>query len=128
MSISSSYDVIVIGAGSIGLPCAIFLAERKLKVLVIDSNVSAGQGQNKAALGGIRATHSDGAKIKACLRSIEIFSSWKENCGDDIGWRKGGYAFPSYAESDERMMKDLLGVQKKFGLNISWISKEDMQK
>ncbi|HOW88754.1 MAG TPA: FAD-binding oxidoreductase [Elusimicrobiales bacterium] len=122
---NDKYDAIVIGAGSVGTPLAMFLAEKKLRVLVIEALPSAGQGQNKCAIGGIRATHSDGAKIKACLRSLRIFSTWRETHGDDIGWIKGGYLFPVYTENDERMLREMLKVQKKFGLNIDWISPEE---
>ena len=52
------YDAIIIGAGSVGLPTAFFLAQAGLKPLVIDQFASPGQGSNKAAIGGIRATHS----------------------------------------------------------------------
>ncbi len=65
------YDAIVIGAGSVGCPTAYFLTLEGLKVLVLDSEHSAGQGQNKAAIGGVRATHSDPAKIAICLESLE---------------------------------------------------------
>ena len=47
----NSYDVIVIGAGSVGIPSAMSLAEKKLKVLVIDSCSSPGQENNKKSLG-----------------------------------------------------------------------------
>ena len=57
------FDVIVVGAGSVGMPAAMSLAERGLKVLCIDQFASPGQGSNKAAIGGLRATHSAPAKI-----------------------------------------------------------------
>ena len=96
----SEHDVIVIGSGSVGTPTAYFLAEAGLDVLVIDELASSGQGQNKAAIGGVRATHSDPAKILTCGRSLEIFSTWKERTGTDIGWKKGGYCFPVYREAE----------------------------
>ncbi len=123
----NKYDVIIIGAGSVGVPLAMSLAERKLKTLVLDREASPGQGQNKCAIGGVRATHSDGSKIKACLRSIAVFSTWKEKHGDDIGWSRGGYAFPVYTEGDEAVLKELLKVQRGFGLNIDWISPGKMR-
>ena len=122
------YDVIIIGAGSVGTPLAMFLAEKKFRTLVIDALPSVGQGQNKCAIGGIRATHSDGSKIKAALRSIDIFSTWHKKHGGDIGWMKGGYLFPVYTENDEAMLRDMLKIQKKFGLNINWISAEEVKK
>jgi sarcosine oxidase subunit beta len=122
------YDVIIIGAGSIGTPLAMALAERKLKTLVLDKEASPGQGQNKCAIGGVRATHSDGSKIKACLRSLRIFSTWKEKHGDDIGWIKGGYLFPVYKERDEAVLRELLKVQQGFGLDIDWAAPEKVRK
>ncbi|OGR43723.1 MAG: sulfurtransferase [Elusimicrobia bacterium GWA2_61_42] len=123
----NNYDVIIIGAGSIGTPLAMALAERKLKTLVLEAEASPGQGQNKCAIGGVRATHSDASKIKACLRSLEIFSTWEKKHGDDIGWIKGGYLFPVYTENDEAVLRDLLKVQRGLGLNIDWVGPEKVR-
>jgi len=122
---SRNYDVIVIGAGSTGVPAAMALAEKKLKVLVLDSLSSPGQANNKKAIGGIRATHSDFGKVKTCLRSIEIFSTWEELHGEDIGWMSNGYSFPAYTEEDEVKLKNLMKIQHSFGLKIKWISPEE---
>jgi sarcosine oxidase, subunit beta len=125
---SKNFDIIIIGAGSVGLPTAYFLSKEKLSVLIIDEMPSAGQGQNKAAIGGIRATHSDPAKILTCLLSLKVFSSWKEETGDDIHFQRGGYSFPVYDEKDEKTLKDLLKIQKEYGLNIDWLDKKEIQK
>ena len=128
MANNSNYDVILIGAGSVGTPAAFSLAEAGVRTLVIDQRPSVGQGSNKAAIGGIRATHSDPAKIRLCLRSIEIFSTWKERYGDDIEWYKGGYLYVVYTEREEKVLKDLLATQKPYGLNIDWLDKDDLLK
>ena len=120
MAGSKPYDVVVIGAGSVGTPASVSLAEAGLKVLVIDARPSVGQGSNKAAIGGLRATHSDPAKIRLCLRSLEILRDWEEKHGDKIEWHKGGYLFVAYREEEERTLKELLVIQQKYGLNIRW--------
>ena len=121
MTASKIYDAIVVGAGSVGTPVAMSLAESGLKVLVLDGAPSVGQGSNKRAIGGLRATHSDPAKIRLCLRSLEVFSTWEERHGDKIEWFKGGYSYVAYRPEEERTLKDLLAVQKTCGLNIGWL-------
>ena len=116
-----NYDVIIVGAGSVGVPTAMSLAEIGFKPLVIDRHPSPGQGENKHAIGGIRATHSTPGKILTCFRSLEIFAGWQQQHGDDIEWLKGGYVYPVYRPEDERMLQGLLPVQKKFGLNIEYV-------
>ncbi|MDI3503493.1 MAG: hypothetical protein PWP64_429 [Candidatus Cloacimonadota bacterium] len=121
------YDVIVIGAGSIGLPASLYLAERKLKVLVIDAEHAPGQGNNKKAIGGVRATHSDFGKISICQRSIEILRNWESERGEDIGWMSNGYSYPAYREEDAKALQELMQVQHGYGLNIRWVSPEEYQ-
>jgi sarcosine oxidase subunit beta len=122
MTMGKTTDVVVIGAGSVGVPAALAMARAGLSVLVLDEMPSPGQLSNKKAIGGIRATHSDFGKIRVCQRSIEIFSAWKEKEGDEIGWLSNGYSYPAYSDSMETKLKDLMKVQHGFGLNIRWVS------
>ncbi|MFH1755969.1 MAG: FAD-binding oxidoreductase [Candidatus Latescibacterota bacterium] len=120
----SNYDVIVVGSGSVGNPTACFLAQRGLKVLVIERRAASGQGDNKAAIGGVRATHSDPGKILTCIESLKIFSTWEEEYGFHIGWKKGGYCFPVFTENIEKVLQGILPLQKEFGLVIDWLGPE----
>jgi sarcosine oxidase, subunit beta len=126
MAAGRSFDAIVVGSGSVGTPTAYFLAEAGIRTLVIDCSSSPGQGSNKAAIGGLRATHSDPAKIRLGLRSLEIFMNWKERLGDDLEWHKGGYSYVAYRPDEEKTLKDLLVVQKSYGLNIAWLDAKEI--
>jgi len=126
MAARRSFDVVIVGAGSVGTPTAVFLAEQGVRTLVIDKFPSAGQGSNKHAIGGLRATHSDPAKIRICLRSLEIFAAWKESHGDNLEWSKGGYIFAAYRRNEEQTLKELLVAQKRYGLNIDWLDKKEL--
>ena len=117
---AAEYDAIVIGAGSVGNPTAYFLAREGLRVLVLDELASSGQGQNKAAIGGVRATHSDPAKITLCRESLDIFARWEAETGTDIGWKQGGYCFPAFDEKVESTLRGLLPIQARYRLNIAW--------
>ena len=124
----TNFDVILIGAGSLGTPAAYYLAKSGLKVLVLESVPSVGQGSNKRAIGGIRATHSDPAKIRLCMRSIEIFSRFKETFGDEIEWDPCGYSFVAYTPREEKILKELLTIQKTYGLVNDWYDHDDLLK
>lgn len=113
---TETFDAIVVGGGSVGVPSAYSLAKRGLKTLVLDRRPAVGQGDNKAAIGGVRATHSDPAKILLCTRTLDEVSSWQENHGDDIGWKPGGYCFPAYSEQVEGTLRGLLPRQREYGL------------
>lgn len=125
---SSHYDAVIIGAGSVGVPAGLAMANSGLRTLVLDQFASQGQGSNKSAIGGIRATHSDPAKIRLGQRTLEIVSSWQVTFGHNIEWYAGGYLFVAYREEEERTLKDLLKVQKKYGLNIDWYDRDDLLK
>jgi len=121
------YDVIIIGAGSVGVPMALATVKDGLKTLVIDSLPSVAQADNKHAIGGIRSTHSHIGKSLLCQRSIEIFSSWEEKYGDDIWWTQGGYTFLAFSEEDEKLLKDTVKLQKSYGLNIDFVDAEKIK-
>jgi sarcosine oxidase subunit beta len=123
---SRAYDVVVVGAGSVGVPAAWAMARSGLKVLVLDRLASAGQGSNKAAIGGIRATHSEPAKIRICLRSLEIASTWRETYGDDVDWRTGGYSFVAYDEREAKVLRGLIETQQASGLSIAWHERDEL--
>jgi len=121
------YDVVIIGAGSVGVPVAFYLAKKGLKTAVIEKFPSEGRGQNRAAIGGIRATHSDPSKIKMCQVSIELVKNMKEEYGEDVDWIQGGYLFPVYTKDVESALKNILIKQKEFKLNIDWVSPEKIK-
>jgi len=123
---TETYDAIVVGCGSVGVPSAYHLAKRGMRVLGLDYRSAVGQGDNKAAIGGVRATHSDPAKILICQESLKEFSAWRETHGDDIDWKHGGYCFPVYSEDIENTLKGILPMQQSFGLEIDWVDADSV--
>ncbi|HSJ70832.1 MAG TPA: FAD-binding oxidoreductase [Acidimicrobiia bacterium] len=117
----SGYDAVVIGSGSVGTPIALSLAEAGLSVGVFDPCPSPGRGDNRAAIGGIRATHSEPAKATLCRESIEVFARWREDRGDDIEWRRGGYLFVAYRGEDAEALRTVVAIQRDAGLDIDWV-------
>jgi sarcosine oxidase subunit beta len=120
------FDAVIIGAGSVGVPLSLSLSKAGLKVLVIEARASVGQGSNKTAIGGIRATHSNEAKMRLCQQSISVFSEWEKIYGDKIEWERGGYVFLAHTLPDKAALKEIAYQQKKNGLNITYLGKESL--
>jgi sarcosine oxidase subunit beta len=118
------FDIVIIGSGSIGQPLAYYCAKKGLSVCVLEREASWGRGQNRAAIGGLRATHSDAAKIRIAQESIAIVSALGDSAGVDVEWHAGGYLFVAYDEEREKAFRSLLVKQKAAGLGIDWIGPE----
>jgi sarcosine oxidase, subunit beta len=118
---SNGYDAVVIGSGSVGTPIALWLAEAGLSVGVFDPGPSSGRGDNRAAIGGIRATHSEPAKAALCRESIDVFAGWQEARGEDLEWRRGGYLFVAFREADAEALRAVVATQRAMGLEIDWV-------
>ena len=127
MNRDNTFDVIVIGAGSIGTPTAYFLSSKGLSVLVLEKAASVGQGSNKSAIGGIRATHSHPAKFHLCQDSIRVFSNWEDQSGDDIEWVQGGYSFVAYTPEIEKELKSIVEEQHQLNANINWLTPSELK-
>ncbi|MCD4752401.1 MAG: FAD-binding oxidoreductase [Anaerolineaceae bacterium] len=124
--LTNIFDVIIIGAGSIGVSAAFSLSKEGLSVLVVEKAPSIGQGSNKSAIGGIRATHSHPAKFHLCRDSINMLSSWESNYGDDIEWVQGGYSFVAYTKEIMTELQEIVTEQKALNANIHWLNADQL--
>lgn len=126
-ALMAEQDVIVIGAGSIGVPTALAIAEKGYRVRVIERNMGPGLALNSKAIGGVRATHSSQAKAYLCQDSITIYSTWQQRTNEDIGWYRGGYLFPSYTSEDTLSLTEIGRDLKNHGLSANWLTPDQMQ-
>jgi len=58
------------------------------------------------------------------VQHIQIPLKFRNETGTNIGWKKGGYCFPVYRKKEEDILKSILPIQKKYGLNIDWFDSE----
>eukprot|EP00824_Muranothrix_gubernata_P010171 TRINITY_DN23054_c0_g1_i1.p1 TRINITY_DN23054_c0_g1~~TRINITY_DN23054_c0_g1_i1.p1 ORF type:complete len:328 (+),score=70.96 TRINITY_DN23054_c0_g1_i1:43-1026(+) len=127
MALKTVCDALVVGAGSIGVPIAMNLALRGMRVVVVERKGSSGQGDNKRALGGVRACHSDPSKIVCGQMALEVFRTWKDQYGDDIEYNQGGYLFPAYTEGIETTLRSLFPIHRQFNVGSYWADPKEIQ-
>jgi len=107
------YDVAIVGAGIIGSSLAMGLAERGLKTVVVDVDLSGRLSSSEKNAGGVRATWWQPVNISLCRASIEYYEQVRE----EVGFRQKGYLWLYDAETWPKALAHL-GLQRQLGHQI----------
>lgn len=81
----------MIGSGINGASCAFHLAERGLRVAVLEKEAGAALGSTGKSAAGVRVQFTTAPNIRLSLYSLPAFRSFEERYGRDIGYRDIGY-------------------------------------
>ncbi|MBP7462415.1 MAG: FAD-binding oxidoreductase [Candidatus Delongbacteria bacterium] len=120
------YDYIIVGAGSVGIPLAYYLGLENQKVLVLEHLPSPGQGNNKAAIGGIRSSHSEPVKVLLCQETIRIIREWELQRPDELEYQAGGYLYVARREEDLQSFGVSQEIMKRFNIPAHRLSPSEL--
>ena len=95
-------DVVIIGAGVIGISTAWFLAKSGVSVLVCDKGRVAGE-QSSRNWGWVRQQGRDAAELPMMIESINIWDGLAEETGEGLGFTRQGVLY--LAESEAQLAK-----------------------
>lgn len=116
MSLPPRADVVVIGAGIMGLSVAYNLARHfgTTDVVVLDKSYlcSGASGRNG---GGVRAQFSSEENIRLMQESLRICRDFAAEMGINVWFRQGGYLFLVRSEEARRMLERSVAVQNACG-------------
>src|SRR5712664_3301902 len=115
------YDVILIGGGIIGSSVAMGLAERGLKVAVVDIDLSGRLSSSEKNAGGVRATWWQPVNIALCRVSIGLYGTIR----DEVGFRQKGYLWLYDAETWPKAC-DHIPLQRSLGHAIEMLTPEQV--
>lgn len=122
-----SHDAIVIGAGVMGASIAFHLAERGLKIVILERKVTA-SGATGHSSGLVRMHYDLAAESELTFKSYQLyFSNWKERVGGECGFIKTGFLQISKREH-EALLRGNVANQQRIGINTSVISAEEVKK
>jgi glycine oxidase len=132
---TSAHEVIVIGAGAIGLAIGWRLAQRGVRTLVLEAEQPA-SGATGVAAGMLapvtEADFGEEALIAlnlAGLRRWPGFAADLQNAtGIDCGYRESGTLTVAVDRDDEEVLRRMHGYQRSLGLDARWLSARECRR
>ena len=106
-ALSSEVDVVVIGAGIIGVCSAYYLASLGQSVMLCEKGVVAGE-QSSRNWGWIRQHARDEAELPIMMESNRLWQGLSDEIGEDLGFRQHGVLY-------------LASTQKKLAQREKWL-------
>lgn len=122
------YDVIIIGAGIIGLASAYYLATRKKSILLLEKK-AIGSGASSACDDMILLqSKKPGLLLKMALESLEMYKHLSRELNIDLEFETRGGMILIETQEQLRIMEEFVKQQKSYGLNVDLIDKSDVRK
>src|SRR5579864_5715798 len=110
-----SADVVVVGAGIMGLAVAYHLAERGIaNVTVVDQSYLCGGASGRNG-GGVRAQWSSEANVRLMLESIRMCREFATKMKINVWFRQGGYLFLARTAAQRATLEKSVALQNECG-------------
>jgi glycine oxidase len=125
----SRYDVVVVGAGAIGLASAWRIAERGLSVCVLERAPVPGAGASGVAAGMLAPVTEAEWGARALLDlNLDSAARWpgfadelRAASGRDVGYHRGGALVVAADRDDAEELRRLHAFQESLGLDVEWL-------
>ena len=120
-------DVVIIGAGIIGISTAWFLMKDGLSVLVCEKGRVGGE-QSTRNWGWVRQMGRDEAELPIVTESLNIWDSLACEIGEDIGFTRKGLLFLAENEKDQKGFEKWMEIAKRHQLDTRILSAAELGK
>jgi sarcosine oxidase subunit beta len=115
-------EVVVVGAGIMGLSIAYHLAERGITdVTVVDQGYLCGGASGRNG-GGVRAQWSSEANVRLMRESIRMCREFAARMKINVWFRQGGYLFLARDHDEQATLEKSVALQNECGLETRMLS------
>ncbi len=122
------FDVVIVGAGIMGLSVAYHLARHGVKdVLVVDKSYLCGGASGRNG-GGIRAQWSSEANVRLMQESIRLCRDFANEFKINVWLRQGGYLFLARTAERAKSLEASCALQRECGLTTRMLTPREAQK
>lgn len=123
---STTADVIVIGAGVHGASLAFHLSRRGVRVIVVERS-SIGAGATGRSSGLVRMYYDLLAETRLAWSAFPWFLEWAERVGGDCGFTRTGFLWIAPATDADRV-RGKVAEQRALGIDTSFIGADDIRR
>ena len=119
----STADVVVVGAGIMGVCTAYHLARRRVgRVVVVVERDEVCSGSTALASGGIRHQYANRIGVELTRQTIETYERFEDEFGVDPRFRQHGYLILVATEAEQAQAERNVALQRSLGVDVAWLS------
>jgi sarcosine oxidase, subunit beta len=109
-------EVVIIGAGVMGLSIAYNLAARGLSDVVVFERGYLAEGASGRNGGGVRQQWSTELNVRLMQQSVELCRGFAQELGVNVWFRQGGYLFLARTRAEVARLERNAAMQERLGL------------
>ncbi|PTU74743.1 NAD(P)/FAD-dependent oxidoreductase [Pseudomonas mangrovi] len=118
-------EVAVIGGGIVGVCCAWWLAERGIPVVLLEKGELAAE-QSSRNWGWVRSMGRDLREIPLALASLDIWTRWQAELGEDLGFRRSGILYACENPQQVQQQADWLAAASAQGVRAQLLERSEL--
>jgi sarcosine oxidase subunit beta len=126
--VTQTADVIVIGAGIMGVSTAYYLARRRFGRIIVLERDTVCSGSTALASGGIRHQYANRVGIELTKQSIVVYENFKDEFGVDPQFRQHGYLILVATADELEVYTRSVALQQSLGVEVSLLSPGEVQR
>jgi sarcosine oxidase, subunit beta len=121
----ASADVVVVGAGIMGVSTAYHLARRRAGRVVVVERDEVCSGSTALASGGIRHQYANRIGVELTRHSIETYERFEDEFGVDPHFRQHGYLILVATQAEQAQAERHVTLQRSLGVDVTLLSADE---
>jgi sarcosine oxidase, subunit beta len=125
---AATADVVIVGAGIMGVSTAYHLARRGAGRIVVVERDDVCSGSTALASGGIRHQYANRIGIELTRQSIETYERFEDEFGVDPNFRQHGYLILVTTEAEHAQAERNVDLQQSLGVDVRLLSPDETRR
>jgi sarcosine oxidase subunit beta len=125
MSQPDTADIVIVGAGIMGVSTAYHLARRRAGRIVVLERDEVCSGSTALASGGIRHQYANRIGVELTRHSIETYERFQDEFGVNPRFRQHGYLILVTTEAELAQAERNVALQRSLGVDVTLLSPEE---